>query len=650
MTRIYLLLAVLTLSFFGQAQDTTKLLSEVVITANKYPQKQSQTGKVITVIDSAMLQQMSGRTVSEILNTVSGTTVIGANNPLGSNQTISIRGAAAGNVLLLIDGIPVNDPSVIFNYFDLNFLNKDQIERIEILKGGQSTLYGSDAVAGVVNIITKKPAHQPFAVTEQLSASSYGTYKATTGINGTVKKVGYQLQHTYITSNGFSSAYDSTGNKNFDKDGYKQNTFNGNMRIALTDALTLKMFGLYSTYHTDLDYGAFVDDKDFTAQNKNTQGGLGLTWKRPNGNWQLNYQYNYVNRSYVDDSTDRANPGSYYSNSTYIGRTHFAELYRNIKWDNWELLAGADFRYNNTDQTYFSYSSFGGFTTYLPDSLAHIGQLSPYASVVYHYQALNVELGGRWNYHSTYGNNFTYTFNPSYLINNKVKLFANISSAFKTPSLYQLFDPYSGNINLQPEKSTIWEGGAEYYTANHFKLRVNAFHRNTKNAIQYITVDPANYTGGYYNAKEEKNYGAEIEATYKSDKWNIMANYTLTNGKVTSNYSESGDALSKDTTYNNLYRVPKHMANVFAAYHITPKFSVSTLLRYMGKRWEPVYAAAPKPMDDYYTIDVSGNYQLNRQLRFFADFKNITNQTYFDVLGYTTCKFNFMAGLALQLP
>src|SRR5215831_405338 len=103
-------------------------LSAVVVTATKFPLKQSETGKVMTVINRAQLEKSVGRTLGEVLNTTAGTTIIGANNNLGTNPTVSIRGASAGNVLILIDGIPVNDPSVITNYYDLNLIPIDQVE------------------------------------------------------------------------------------------------------------------------------------------------------------------------------------------------------------------------------------------------------------------------------------------------------------------------------------------------------------------------------------------------------------------------------------------------------------------------------------------------------------------------------------------
>jgi vitamin B12 transporter len=124
---------------------TGTTLENVVVTTNKYPKHQNETGKVITVIGKEALERNAGKTISELLNNYAGMTMIGANNTLGTNITSSIRGSSAGNVLILIDGIPANDPSVISNSFDLNFINPGQVERIEILKGGQSSLYGSDA-------------------------------------------------------------------------------------------------------------------------------------------------------------------------------------------------------------------------------------------------------------------------------------------------------------------------------------------------------------------------------------------------------------------------------------------------------------------------------------------------------------------------
>ena len=632
----------------AESTSPSKVLDEVQVTANKYPKKQSETGKVISVIDKETIQRMSGRTVGEILNTAAGVTINGANNNLGTNQRISIRGSSDGNVLLLVDGIPQNDPSVISNYFDLNFINTSQIERIEILKGGQSTLYGSDAVSGVINIITKKTEKKKFVPYAAVNFGSYGTVNGTGGVRGQNKVITYNAYASAISSTGFSSAYDSSGKKNFDKDGYNQYILRGDVGLKISNSLLWNFYGNFSRYKSDVDAAAFTDDRDFYIRNKNWQTGTSVQWRNAKSEMHINYQFNYVNRFYLDDSTDRGS-FAYYSKSNYTGRTHFAELYENYRWQHVSLLAGVDYHFYNTKQSYNSVSSFGPFHTELGDSLAKMWQLSPYVSVVYNNAGANIEAGGRYNHHNVYGDNFTYTFNPSYLIQHKIKLFANVSSAFKTPSLYQLFDPYNGNKNLDPEKTIIAEGGAEVYPTSVMRLRVTGFYRKTKNAIQFVITDPVYFTGQYQNITDQKNYGAETEFTYTGEKWNISVNYTFTKGKISSAYSESGDRLTKDTSYNNLYRVPQNAVNIFASYLLNKKIIFSSLIKYVGKRLEPVFAAAPKTLNDYFTIDVSGQYRFNEGVRIFVDLKNITDQKYFDVLGYNSRRFNFNAGVNINL-
>lgn len=631
-----------------QREDSiVKSLDEVVLTSNKYPKKQSETGKVITVINRQQLERSSGKTLGEVLNTVAGTTITGANNDLGTNQTVGIRGSSAGNVLILVDGIPVNDPSVITNYFDLNLFAIDQIERIEILKGGQSTLYGSDAVAGVINIITRKAGSRSFNMNAGLTGGSYNTFKQYMGFNGRNKSLDYSLNYSHLSSDGFSAAYDSTGTKGFDKDGFNQHVLNGRLGIKLSKHLQANFFSTYSYYKTDLDASPFTDEKDYTVKNDNAQGGAGLTCDHQNGSFHFNYQFNYVKRDYLDDSTYKSSPFVDYSKSHYIGRTHFAEIYNNWKWKQWELLTGVDYRFNNTNQ--YSLYVFPGFPT--PPSLlkAKMSQISPYASVVYkNGKGFTMEAGGRWNHHSEYGNNFTFTINPSYLINGKVKLLANLYSAFKTPTLYQLFDPSAGNKDLKPEKGITGEAGVEYFANKKFHMRAIGFYRNTKNVIVY-TYDPANFTSLYRNVSRQENYGAEVEANYLTNKLNISANYTYTGGKTKSAFDGTGAPIGKDTTYYNLYHIPKNAINLAAGFQITPAFYTSANLHMVSKREEFIYGSSPETLKGYTTIDVYGEYKFSRKFKAFIDLKNITNQRYFDLLGYNSRKFNFTAGINFQL-
>lgn len=649
MTRKFTFIILLLTGSSAFAQDSAMVssLNEVVITASKYSRKQTETGKVLTVVSREQLERSSGKTLSEVLNTVAGTTIIGSNSNLGTNLAVSIRGATVGNVLILINGIPVNDPSVITNYFDLNFIDINQVERVEILKGGQSTLYGSDAVAGVINIIMRKPSDKDLHANVSASAGSYGTFKANAGISQASEKSQLSLQYGYLNSKGFSAAYDSTGNNNFDKDKYDQHNITGTWQIALTDKLSANLFGQYSRYKAGVDANAFKDEKDYTVTTDNIQGGAGLGYQLNNGALRFNYRYNNVKRLYLDDSVFNA-PN--YLRSDYAGRTHFVELYGNKKWKHVELLAGVDYRKNIMSLETISVSAWGPFTSELSDSLGKMDQVSPYASVVLKANKIfNIELGGRWNIHSEYGNNFTYTINPNAFISDKVKLFANFYSAFKTPTLYQLFDPFSGNTALQPEESFNAEGGAQWFINRNFNVRAVYFYRKTKDAIEYIYTDPSNYIAQYSNVNNKTAQGIELEAEYRGEKWNVSANYTHIRGRLSSGYDNTGFPIGKDTSVDNVFRNPNDVFNLNSGIWVTKKFYAGTTLRIAGKRLEPVYGGDPKQLDSYYTVDLYGEYRLLKKMKLFADFKNITNQRYFEILGYNARRFNMMAGIQLGL-
>lgn len=635
-------------SVFSQQDSSYKLLDEVVFTAGKYPRKQSETGKVITVITKEQLEQNNGKTIAEILNTVSGTTIIGANNNLGTNLTASIRGSSAGNVLILLDGIPVYDPSALANYFDLNSIAIDMVERIEILKGGHSTLYGSDAVAGMINIITTKINSKAFLINTGIQAGSYNTLKQNLAVAGKLKELQYDLQMSNINSTGFSSAHDSTGNKGFDNDGFHQQTINLRLNQKFSTRLQANVSGMYSLYKTDLDESAFIDDKDFISKNKNQQINTGLNYTTNKTNVRFNYQYNNTERNYLNDSISRGNPSFYFNKSKYNGSSHIAEIFANRKWAKTELVLGFDYRNNNTNQEYLSVSSYGPYKTFLGDTLAKANQVSAFTSFVFKSNKFSTEAGIRWNNHSVYGNNFTYTFNPFYELNKKTKLFVNIYSAFKTPTLYQLFDPFSGNKKLNAENSNVFESGL-HYTDSKFNTRLVGFYRNTKNAIQYVITNPVWFSGEYQNAKKQINYGLEYEATYTLSKWNLNFNYSLTKGEIKSNYDASGNKLKKDTTYNGLYRVPEHSINFSAGYQLSKFIYLNFQLRKVSERLEPVYAAAPKKLNPYYTININGDYKISKKLNFFIALNNLTDQKYFDILGYNARRFNFNSGINLKL-
>ena len=636
--KIFIAAAVLISNQLLAQQDSAKLLNEVMVeTATKSPVKQSQTGKVVTVISAAQIEKSSGKSVAQVLNEQAGITINGAYNAMGSVQTVFTRGASSGRTLILLDGIPVNDPSTITTEFDLNLFSINDVERIEICRGAQSTLYGSDAIAGVINIITvKKDVSKPFNVKLTAAFGNKNTARANLQLYGKEKKFSYSLRYAKLTTKGFSSAYDSTGAKGFDNDGYHGDAVGATLQYQATKSLLAKAFVQYSKYKADVDAGGFADDKDYTINNSSLVGGLGLRYKKGIISVSGNYQYGELKRKYLNDSTDH--PGfTTFEDNKYNGRTQYGEVFANVTAAKWlMILAGWDYRWGNMNQQYYSLSGFGPYAASFPDTSLH--QSSFYSSLIFNTpdKKLNVEIGGRINNHSKYGSNSTYTFNPSYSINDRWRVFGSIASGFKAPSIFQLLDLYSGNPNLEPERSTNYEFGVQQNQAK-FGGRILYFHRDIKNGIDY---DYINYT--YYNFVKQQANGFEVELTaHPVEKLNISANYSLLTGHEQTQSRKS----TNDTTYEYFLRRPKHNINLYVGYLFTKEFFVSLSAKSVSSRNDVGgYQANDVALNSYFLLGAYAEYKNKGHLKFFADLQNITNKKFFDLRGYNTIPFLVSAG------
>ena len=639
--KILVVAAVIISSQLQAQKDSSRILDEVVLTATKTLQKQSTTGKVITVISKEQIEKSSGKTVSQLLNEQAGITINGALNNAGTVQTVFTRGASSGRTLILLDGIPVSDPSMINNEFDLNLFSINDVERIEICKGAQSTLYGSDAVAGVINIITvKKDVSKPLNVKAIVSAGNKSTVRTNLQLYGKAGKLTYTTRFAKLKINGFSSAYDSTGTKGFDNDGYDGNVISGAVQYQVIPSLQLRTFVQYSKYKADIDAGVFADEKDYTINNSNLSSGAGAYFKKGKITVTGNYQYGELKRKYLNDSADR--PGfNIYEDNRYNGRTQYAELYGNINIAKWlTVLAGGDYRWNSMHQKYYSKSAFGPYDPPAFDSSLH--QVSFYSSLFFTAlnKKLNIEIGGRTNNHSRYGHNSTYTFNPSYNIDQHWRVFGSIASGFKAPSIYQVFDQYSGNLDLEPERSVNYEFGVQQ-SCKKLNSRIVYFHRNIKNGIDY---DYVNYK--YFNFVKQTVDGFELEVSAQPvKKLNLSANYTL----ITGNEQTQSRKSVNDTTYSYLLRRPKHNINLQVGYQFTKDLFASVNAKSVSSRYDVGgYHKEDVLLDHYFLLSAYAEYKYKNHLKFFADAQNITNKKFFDLRGYNSIPFLINGGVVFN--
>ena len=384
MKKNMLLVAALSVSSYASAQQDSavKSLDEVIITANRIEQKQSQTGKVVTVIGKETLSRSQGKTLAQILNEQAGITINGALNNPGTVQTVYMRGGNSGRVLILMDGIPVNDPSQINNEFDLNLIQLNEVERIEIARGAQSTLYGSDAVTGVINIITTKTdIKKPINIKAGINGGNLGILRTNLQFFGKVDKLEYQIKGAQFQSTGFSTARDENNTGGFDQDGFNGKTLSASLKYYLAPQLYVRGFIQNNNYKTHIDNGAFKDDKDFTQKSNNLNTGGGLNWKNKTVNLTANFMYTQTQRNFLDDSSSIGGFAKF-ARDDYYSQSRFGEVFASFNiHPNWVLLTGYDMRISSFNNQYLSISSFGPFNNEFKDT--SIRQESLYASFIF---------------------------------------------------------------------------------------------------------------------------------------------------------------------------------------------------------------------------------------------------------------------------
>jgi len=623
------------LSTAARAQDTTRVLDSVQVTATRSPKKLAETGRVVTIITAKDIARAQGETLPQLLNNVAGITFSGANNAPGISSSLYLRGEATGNTLVLVDGFPVNNASAIDNSYDLNAFPLDQIDHIEILKGSGSTLYGSDAVAGVINIITKHAAGQGLKTNVGLSGGTYDTFKEFAGLNGNLGKTGIAINLSNTDSKGFPAATDTTGKAHFRDDDFHQRALSVNLDQPISDNFSLTGNFQATRNNGNLPQGAFMDDPAYTYSNTFLFGGIGGNLKLDKGTLRINLSQNDVWNNY-NDPASFAN-GDFASYQKNTGRITDAEAVFNYGiCKHLDITSGIDYKYFNTDQ----------FSTYdtIRSGKANNSIGSIYTSLFFKEGIFRMELGGRYNHDHNYGNNFTYTVNPSVLLFNQLKIFATAASAYKSPSLYQLFSQY-GDVLLKPETTTSYEAGFDWeIVRNQLSFNTTFFRYSTKSVIYFLSLTNPPY-GVYANGELQKDKGFESELKFKQEKFNASAYWAYVTGALT---DENG------VTTDYLIRRPKNTFGVNAYYDFTQHFSAGLNYRLTGERQDEevndvTFVSSNVTLKAYSLLDAHLQYSINTRISLFADLKNILDQKYTDWVGYNTAGFNFMAGIKYQI-
>ena len=624
--------------FAQQESDSTKVqeLNEVVVTDSKFKLKRENSGKVITKITQKELQNLQGKNVSEIINTTVGVEINGTKSSSSQNLSYYVRGGRNRQVLVLVDGVALTDPSQIANDYDLRLINPDQVESIEILKGASSTLYGSGAATAVVNIKLKE------ASKEKVSAnfrSAFGTnqsqeddgfsindFRNSVSINGTLNKFNYLASFGNQFTDGLSVISNGT-----EKDAYSAIYGNFKLGFKASNAFKLTTYGNFEKFKADFDDAFSMIDTDDLSISNQYRLGLSSEYSYNTGNITLNAAYNNIDRD-IQSSF----PTQFFAES-FLGDI----FNRNNFSDTFYTVLGINIRQNSMESFTIPFGGTDLEQSIDPD-VAEFSIVDPYINTVYVSESgFNVNAGARLNNHSEYGSHLVYSLNPSYRREvgfGSIKGLVSYSTAYITPSLYQLFEPTYGNADLQPEENATLEIGAEIGISDIGNFSLVYFNRNEKNFIDFM--DLGGFVFQYNNVDEEFTAsGIEFTGNYKlSEKVNANANATFTK-------------VDKDLDL----RIPELKINARLDYQICDATFLSLSYQFNDDRRDSVYNSSTFMNEDvtlksYSLLDfyVSHNMMKNK-LKLFANITNIFNEDYEELNGFTTRGRNFSIGFNLNL-
>ena len=624
-------------------RDTVTILEEVEVSAPKLAGKLARSGKVLTLITKEQIRASLGKSLGELLQEQVGISVVGARSAPGSNQEIYIRGANTGHVLLLMDGFPLNDPSHISQVMDWNLINLANIQKIEIIKGGQSTLYGSDAMSAVINLVTKKSDKDVTHGSLLVQGGGFGTHAAQVQVNTRLAKNRFGISLQNYSTEGFSAARDSL--KKGENDGMRQQSISATWsrpigKRSLVDVNYQALF-----YQGNLDAGPFMDDRDYTSNAKSNSIRLQWQYQLKHGDLFVRGFHDVIDRVFRNDSTYiPLNAWSNYSESTYKGVNQGAEAYlKGTFLSQIEYVFGAEYKNQATQQSDFSVSGYGRYDSpKLAESIANQSIFGTYLTIQKEWNSnVGVEIGGRWNRQSTFGDFSTVNINPYWKFAKSGKAFFNYYTSFKTPSLYQLFSPY-GNLTLRPEQGKTFELGLEQNMGD-FHARLVGFQNEVKDGIvfQSISVEPY---GKYGNVSQQNTRGIEAELSFTKNKWTGNVSYTYLSGTMFNKVD------GKDSTYSSLIRRPTNQLQARVIFNANSKLNFSFMAQFVGERKdyfydESTYSTVPKVLKNYLWTELQVGYQISKNLNASLMVKNLLGQEIVELYGYSGQGRNIQASL-----
>ncbi len=609
------------------AEEPRDGFDEVVVVATRSPVERDRIGASVSVIDEAQVERSQAAILSDLLVTTPGV-AFSRNGGPGTPTAIRIRGAEADQTLVLIDGVQINDPSSTGGGFDFGNLLVGDISRVEIMRGPQSTLYGSQAIGGVINIVTREADDRPS-----------GRFQADYGSRSTSQyKAGVGARYDELTFRLGGARYETDGVSAFDggseTDPFRNTSFAGRVGYAFSSDLSIDVRAYYADGQSNYDgfpppFFVLADEGDYTnSRQLITYGGVNFNLFEARLANRVAYQ-----RTEVDRSTYLRAAGALTRTGVYNGENRRFEYQGNFAIaPNYQAVFG--FQDEEADMNSL-------------DNPAHaeIGQRSYYLQLQGEIvKGVTLTAGVRNDDHEAFGSHSTTQLAAAWSLSFGTVLRASWGEGFKAPTLYQLYSDYR-NPGLQPEESDGFDAGIEQSLQDgRIVLSATYFLRHTTNEISFANC-PFPATGGsvcaltghssfgyYLNTGRSRATGVELQATFRPiDELEIRAN--LTDLRV-------DDRTVGSPTYGQrLLRRPDTLANLEIAYTWPVKLQTSMAARYSSSSFDNDFSTFPETrvaLGDYTLVDVRATYPLGERLEITGRVENLFDRTYQTTYQYGT--------------
>ena len=596
----FILLAGLTPAFAEEAFT----LPNLVVTATRTETPVNQLSTATTVYTREDIEKYQINTLPELLQRTTGIDMT-QNGGLGKTTSVFMRGTNSDHVLVLIDGIKVG--SVTLGTTPFQYLPIDQIERVEIVRGPQSSLYGSEAIGGVIQIFTRKGRQEETpSITLDIGGGSYDTLKTSGSISGKWNNSWYSLSASHINTQGFDARKPTTGFFGVDqpdRDGYYNTGLNARLGHHFENNAEIEAFYMRTEGKTDFD--GFQTELEFVNQVVGINGSMDIT-----ESW----------RSSLRLGQSRDDNDNFLSDGTFFSR--FDSTRWNASWlnevqlhDDHKLLLGSDYRFDEVE----------GTTDYIETSRYDVGVFAEMHSRLFNNHFFNASV--RWDENEAFGDYVTGSFGWRFNWDYGLSLFASFGNAFKAPTFNDLYfsDAFGslGNPDLEPEESTTFEVGM---AGNHdwFQWEFRAYHTNVENLIVW-QFNPVTFGFSPENVNKAQIDGIEIEVGADILGWNNNLGFQFLS--------------PKDRVTNK--RLPRRAEKILT-YDLSRSFGpvdVGSTVMARGDSFND--SKNTTKISGFVTVDLRAAYHINKNWTVSGKLNNLLNKQYQLVDTYNTADRNF---------